>query len=219
MNPVALFGAFFGGVVGAVVWSLVAHFTGWDMAFLALVIGGIVGYGAVALDGQGVALALCCVVICLGAIFGGKMGRVYAGMGEVKDEVAAMQTEDRYKQMVEEAPAFARLPSADYYKDFMVENDYTQGSSATDDELEQFGAYIAPVLRRLWAERLNIETWRDYFAECYLEYHLSNHSIASVVLSRLGFADLFFSFLGVVTAFVMVVNAAEAERVRVHTEV
>ncbi len=212
MNPVALFGAFFGGVVGAVIWGLITHFTGYELGYVAWAVGGIVGYGAVALDGHGVGMATWCAVICLASIFCGKIGGMYAGRGEAKDEMAAMLTDENYGEMIAESQAFSMLPSEDYYKDFMVENLYTATQSVSEEELARFTAVEVPMFRQLFNEKIGIETWRESYVERYMEYTFTKSSLVDLVVSELDAMDMIFAILGVITAISMVLNAGAATR-------
>ena len=212
MNPVALFGAFFGGVVGAVIWGLITHFTGNELGYVAWAVGGIVGYGAVALDGYGVGMAACCAVICIASIFCGKIGGMYAGLGAAKDELAARLTEEYYEEMVAETQAFSMLPSEGYYKDFMVENGYTETQSVSEEELARFTAVEVPTLRQLLTEQPGFETWRESYVERHLEYTFANSSLVDLVVSELDAMDMIFALLGVITAISMVMNAGAATR-------
>ena len=97
MNPVAVLGAVFSGVGAAVIWTLIGFFTGYELPpFVALMVGGIVGYGAVSFDGHGVGMAFCAAAICFVSVFGGKVGGVYIAMKEARDDLAAQLDAHRY---------------------------------------------------------------------------------------------------------------------------
>lgn len=213
MNPVALLGAVFGGAAGALVWCLVAYFTGYDLPPAAmLAVGGIVGFAAVSLDGRGVSMAFCCSLICLVSIFCAKVGSVHLAMAAARDDLAAKLTEERYEAMLDQAPRLGMLPSSEYYKDFMVDNGYVEEQTVTDEDVERFNAVEVPVLRRLLAEKVDIETWRRLYAERYLQHTVSHHSAVRIVVSEFGLAELFFASLSVAITFGMVINATEATR-------
>jgi hypothetical protein len=208
-----MLGAVFAGAAASVAWCLAGYFTGYDLpAFSALIVGGIVGFGAVSLDGHGVPMAFFCAFVSIISVLGGKAGAVYVAMVEAREQLAASLTEERYAAMKVHAPALGALPSSDYYKDFMVENGYTQGDEVSGEDLERFEAVEVPVMRRLVAEGLSIGTWRKFYVEKYLDYTVSNHTVVGIVISELGLVDLFFGALGVAITFAMVVSAGETRR-------
>ena len=215
MNPVAVLGAVVSGVGAAVVWCLTCSYTGYDLPpFLALMVGGIVGYGAVRFDGHGVCMAFCCAAICLLSVFGGKAGGVYIAMKAAKDDLAAQLNGERYDAMNAQAHSLCMLPSPEYYEDFMVENGYTGAGGATDEDLERFTAVEAPVLRRLYLGKIDIGTWRELYVEKYVDYNVSGHTVASLVAAESGLVDLIFAALSVAVAFGMVTNATVARNAR-----
>jgi len=210
MNPASMLGAVFAGVAASVAWCLLGYFTGYDLpAFSALLVGGIVGFGAVSLDGNGVPLAFFCAFVSILSVLGGKAGAVYVAMAEAREQLAASLTDERYAAMKAHAPALGTLPSSAYYKDFMVENGYAEGGEVTGEDLERFEAVEVPVLRRLVAEGIGIGAWRKLYVEKYLDYTVSSHSVVGIVVSELGLVDLFFGALGVAITFAMVVSAGE----------
>lgn len=214
MNPIALLGAALGGLLGAVIWCLVLHFTGYELPYMQWAMGGLVGFGAASLEGRGVLTAFCCSLICLLSIFGGKVAGVHIAKKQARDELAALLTQERYETMSSQAPSFGTLPSPEYYGDFMVENGYVGGETVTEEDLERFEAVVAPVFRRLYAEKIDYREWSRFYAERHLSYMVSDQSAAGVVLSELNAIDIIFSCLGAVTAFAMVIMAASATRAR-----
>ena len=215
MNPVAVLGAVFSGVGAAVIWTLIGFFTGYELPpFVALLVGGIVGFGAVSFDGHGVRMAFCAAAICLVSVFGGKVGGVYIAVKEARDDLAAQLDGYRYDAMNVQAASLCTLPSSEYFKDFMVDNGYAGEGAATDEDLERFTAVEVPVLRRLYAEKIDIGTWRELYAEKYLDYNMSGHSVVSLVAAEYGLVDLIFAALSVSVAFGMVTNATVARNAR-----
>ncbi len=215
MNPVAVLGAVISGVGAAVIWTLIGFFTGYELPpFVALMVGGIVGYGAVSFDGYGVGMAFCAAAICFVSVFGGKVGGVYIAMKEARDDLAAQLDAHRYDAMNVQASALFTLPSTEYYRGFMVENGYTGGGGATDEDLERFTAVEVPVLRRLYTEKIDIGAWRDLYAEKYLDYNMSGHSVVSLVAADYGLLDFIFAALSVSVTFGMVTNATVARNAR-----
>ncbi len=215
MNPVAVLGAVISGVGAAVIWTLIGYFTGYELPpFVALFVGGIVGYGAVSFDGYGVGMAFCAAAICFVSVFGGKVGGVYIAMKEARDDLAAQLDGYRYDAMNVQASSLFTLPSPEYYRDFMVENGYTGAGGATDEDLERFTAVEVPVLRRLYLRKIDIGTWRELYVEKYVDYNVSGHTVASLVAAESGLVDLIFAALSVVVAFGMVTNATVARNAR-----
>lgn len=212
MNPIALLGAVLGGIVGAVIWCLVANFTGYELPYMQWAIGGLVGVGASSLGGRGILMAFCCALICFLSIFVGKMGGVLIARGVARDALAVKLTQERYETMSLQAQSFAALPSPEFYGDFMIENGYVAEDTVTEEDLERFEAVEVPVFRRLYAEKIDYRDWSQFYAERYLSYAVSDQSAGGVVISELKGYELFFSCLGAATAFVMVITSTKAKR-------
>ncbi len=215
MNPVAVLGAVVSGVGAAVVWCLLGSITGYDLPpFLALMVGGIVGYGAVRFDGHGVCMAFCCAAICLVSVFGGKVGGVYIALKEARHDLTEQLNGERYDAMNAQAHSLYMLPSPEYYKGFMVANGYAGEDGASDEDLERFTAVEVPVLRRLYLRKIDIGDWRELYAEKYLDYNMSGHTVTRLVAAEFDLVDLIFAVLSVAVSFGMLTNAKVARNAR-----
>lgn len=217
MNPVAVIAAVVSGVASALLWTLIGYLTAYELPpFVALFVGGFVGYGAVSFDGHGVPLALCAAAISLFSVLGGKAGGVYVAAHEARDELADQLDLERFETMKDHAPSLCVLPSADYHRDFMIANGYA-GSTVSDEELKRFNAVEAPVLRRLYAEQIDAQEWRGLYVETYLEYKMRGNSALRLVLEDIEVADIIFAILAAIVTFGMVTNATAARNEKLYS--
>ena len=215
MNPVAVVAAVVSGIAAAMLWCLIGSLTGYDLPpFVALFVGGIVGYGAIAFDGYGLCMAFCCAAICLASVFGGKVGGVYLELKEARDELAEQLNSKRYDAMKIDAYRLCTLPSSEYYEEFMVENGYA-GSEPTDEDLARFTVVEVPVLHRLYTGNIDFGIWRELYVEKYLDYKMSGHTVAGLARAEIDLFDLIFAALSVAVTFGMLTNAAVARNARV----
>lgn len=210
MNPVALLAAFVSGVAAALLWTLIGYLTAYELPpFVALFVGGIVGYGAVTFDGHGIQMAFCAAVISLLSVFGGMAGGVYVAMHEAREDLASQLNLERFEMMNDHAPSLCMLPSVDYHRDFMIENGYA-GATVSDEELERFNAVEVPVLQRLYSEKIDIQEWRQFYVERYLHHMMRGSSVVGLVADGIEVVELVFALLAAVVTFGMVTNATAA---------
>lgn len=78
----AFVGAVIGGVIGAVIWAAIAYFTGFEIGWIAIGVGVLVGLGAQLgggseTTGGGMLVGLMSAIVAAGAIAGGKYGASY----------------------------------------------------------------------------------------------------------------------------------------------
>ena len=117
MKTAAFLGAVAGGLVGAVLWAVIACTTGMEIGYVAWAVGGLVGFGAYALGGRGKAAGVTCAGIAAAAIL---VGKVFT----IQQFVGGFSIEAIYEELLPKAEAFGqvgrrRTPA------FMVAHEYT----------------------------------------------------------------------------------------------
>ncbi len=101
---IALIAGGVAALVGAGVWILVSHFTGYEVGIIAWGVGAVVGIAVYLGSGQtgGVALGLLAVVLAVAGVVGGKFGAVYVDVQDVMNSddlyIAAVADELIYRQ-------------------------------------------------------------------------------------------------------------------------
>jgi hypothetical protein len=83
MKPLGVVGALLGGLLGAVVWAVIAWKMDVEIGYVAWGIGFAVGFGSVLLGGSGQTNGIMCAVVALLSIFCGKIGAAMAILPEV----------------------------------------------------------------------------------------------------------------------------------------
>lgn len=216
IKPAGIVAALIAAVVGAVIWGLIAKFSGYEVGYVAWGIGAAIGFASNRLGGgAGVANGALCAALALVAIAGGK---VAGSMWTMEDDLAEYYTEewlseDSYMTLVAEARVFAKTSDVQYAQ-FMVDHGYTNETdpkAVSADEIAFFKEGHAQNLRKLAETKPTLEDWRtaeeDGIAESAKEAAkeeaaaatLSDH--VSVVKDNLDAMDLLFAGLGIVSAF------------------
>ncbi len=94
-----IIGAVIGGAIGAAVWAAIAHFTGYEIGYVATGVGVVCGLGAAITSGGGNAWAgAVAVVVALLAIITGKtiVNEIYVGQLESIKEVVQSEMTDQF---------------------------------------------------------------------------------------------------------------------------
>ena len=68
----AIVAAIIGGIVGALIWGAIAHFTGYEVGYVAWGIGALVGFLSAKAGGEGMPNGAICAVITIAALLAGK---------------------------------------------------------------------------------------------------------------------------------------------------
>jgi len=171
------------------------------MIRIAWGIGGLVGGAAAALGGRGKTTGAMCAILAIASIFGGKMlGTYFALRKEIREDL----TRDLYDEFMRDANDFARVPSEDAYREFMVMHGYTQAKSAdrvAEAEVERFRRIDVPHLRSLHAEKTAFEAWQKEKTDGGVAAVLRKKSLPSFVADDLNAIDIVFALLGIATAY------------------
>lgn len=205
LNIVAIGAAAVAAVVGALLWMFIVTIFGYELGIVAWGIGGLVGYAALAMGSRGQLCGIVCGALALLAILGGK----YLAVGSIQDDVLEMFEEsfatEEFNDISEEqqeiaAYYVANVHSEDELRVFIVENGYSEyyeAEEVTQEEIDDFKAYVAPMLEGMADGEFDMAAW---VRESY-EREMEGISKWELYQSSFGGVDLIFLFLGVGTAF------------------
>ena len=150
-----------GGVIGAAVWGAIAHFTGYEIGWIAWAVGALVGIcvRVAAAGDSGAGLGAMSAVIALAAIAGGKYMAVYMVVeAEAKKFMAIEFTDDQVKhyiavQLVKENEKAG------------TEMKWPKGKSLEDaEEAEDFPPEVWKDMEARWAG-MSVPERKDYRAQ------------------------------------------------------
>ncbi len=108
-------GGVLGGLIGAALWAAVTHFSGWEIGWIAVAIGGLVGLGVQIGTGRqgGIGPAGTAAIIALAAVLGGKWAavRIEVSAFLADDDATVSALADIVVAEREEAGTPVRMPS------------------------------------------------------------------------------------------------------------
>ena len=214
MDIKPVIGAAVGALIGAAIWAGISIVTGYEVGIVAWGLGGLVGFGAAMLKGEGLAVGALCAVLTLTSIFAGKMiATDWQIENEVEEFIAETFNQEGYDIAVIEATLFAML-SEDEYPEFMLEFGYTAAldiDEITQEELNEFSSWAEPAMREFNEEMPSYEDWRDTEVAETRAVVEEEVSITDVVIDDLTVVDFVFAFLGMGTAFTMGASGGQRE--------
>jgi len=186
-------------LVGALVWSFIANISGYELGLVAWGIGGVIGFAVIASGSSGLKTGIACGILAMAAILGGKY-MIYSG---VQDELAAALAGSReqvhaiYDVEMEAASAYAGVMGDRSRRQFMIDYQYTDSSTVSDEELESF----------METDGMRLSSYVDFqpsFDDWYQDNvatNLENLSTFELIRDDLGLIDIIFFLLGIGTAF------------------
>jgi hypothetical protein len=193
-------GALLGGVVGAATWAGVVHFTGYEIKYVAVGVGALVGLGSRTLGGGrdyflGLFATLCALMaILVGQYFA---ARIYLG-GEGAKEVAMME----YEFKVESAKEAAELKTETDFKDFIAAQrselfEPVDPSTITAAAVAEFKRTELPALQKL----ANGEPSKAVFIEQEAKAFMEKLTVRDVFIAGLSPYLFFWAFVGIGAAW------------------
>ena len=211
--PLAIVAACIAAVVGAVAWGVIAKATGYEVGYVAWGIGGLVGLAAVKVGGRGADLAVLCAGLSLVAILAGKAFAFSWAVSSDLDDAKSDFNQQAYAETQTDASDFAQLPADaddDALRQFMHDHDFSTAAvpgGISTEEIEFFRAGQIPYFREFEHEKPSFETWRDVQYASWRAGVEAEISLVEGVQQSLGMLDLLFAFLGVSTAYGLVMSA------------
>jgi len=203
-------GAILGAAIGASAWALIAHFTGYEVGYVAWGVGALVGFGSTSCGGKGASMGLACAALALVAIFVGKVGAVQLTWGSVSEEIAdEMFNQEVYDQYLEVANALPQDAGERALKGFMLEHGVTDATHVDEISAEEFAQFRdddVPELKALRDDPPGFDAWNTEHRadfETAFEQYAGEISVNDQVIESLAPMDLLFVGLGVWTAWRM----------------
>lgn len=192
-------------VAAALIWAAITYFTGFEIGYVAWLVGLMIGGAAVAVGGKGTTCGAVCAAFALASIFLGKVLAVeFSVRGEVAKHLEAQLTREGYDEAIKDAADFVQLQSPEDYPAFMVTHGFTEAKTPEaipQEDLSGFKNDQVPRLRRLHEQKPDYETWRKQSLDEIAEVVGSDLSISKMVIADLGPIDLIFGILGIATAY------------------
>ncbi len=192
-------------LIGAVIWAGITYATGYQIGFMAIGMGALVGAGVKFGGGEGKVAALFAGGIAIVAMLLGEFMTVHIALGRAIDEMAdEALTRAAYEEEFAMADQFVLYTTEENYKEFVFENTYyTEAESAeevTDAEVQEFLADYAPDLRRLHEERPAYQTWRDRKYQYGRQEIMQGANMIGFVFENLGIVGGIFMVIGLFAA-------------------
>ena len=215
MNLQAVFIAFAAAAAGAVIWGLVAYFSEYELGILAWGIGAAIGWAGVIAGGRGFAMAVLCAALTLASIGGGKVLMAMMLLQDYTNEAASPQQLRSYYEMdLKEAEAATQLQSDQDIAQFLVQYGYSEASSASavpPEEIAMFRADVLPVLMMIAENQPSFEEWQELRGEMEVTFGEKLAFSLQVAGESLGFMDVLFAGLGIMSAGGMIMRATREE--------
>lgn len=190
------------GAIGAGIWAAISYNTGYEIGWIAWIIGGLVGF-AVALGSQeevGLGTGIAAGIIALGSVVGGKYATIRMALDDFvnEEEIGTVSEEDLIVTIADQI--VAERVDAGQTIDWPGEWQFDEATEQAD--------YPADI----WSEASERWTtagpdWQDQH-RTYVEYQVAQN-IASfkdeasegILLESLGILDALFFLLAVATAY------------------
>lgn len=207
----AIMGPLLGAAIGAVLWAMILNGLGYEFALVAIVVGAIVGFGAMLTGFNGSTAGVICALLVAVSIFSGK----YIGYSWVMD---AYNDYDNFvdEEVIAEAKEWGEVYKSeaamlqdmthtdDNLGQFMMENDYGYTESPTQEDLGGFKLYTIPMIMAY--ENYSPANPKPTYQKLHELWKADSggSSVIEAVKSGLGATDLLFLIFGMAGAFRMV---------------
>lgn len=211
-----------GALVGAIGWALLLKQAGYEIGWIAWGIGALVGWIAVKAGGQGRTLAVGAAVLTVFSIFAGKLLGYHLQVEAGAEEMADQEVQ-AYDEYLHDASDWAELcangePAPEAVRGFMSTHEYAEPGreQIPAEELDSFLAYMAPRLEWMQSEKPTPEEFRARAESDLHELVYAEANLPALVLADLNHYDALFAFLGISTAFGLVMRAKKGPRSESH---
>jgi len=193
--------------VGAFVWKFIAVTLEIELAFLAWLIGGAIGFAAAIGGARGQKTAIACAVLAAVAILGGKYWMISSFQANWEQalsysaEAEEIDFNEDYIEELEDANIFlVNVQDDDSLRTFMIDRGYAElydNQEISNEELQHFKEYTAPRLEKIANEQPSYDQWFEH----YLKGSIENISTFALLKEQIGLLDFIFLFLGIGTAY------------------
>lgn len=201
MSILAVLWAIIGAIVGASLWAGITYLTGYQIGWMAIGVGSMVGMGARVAGGEGKPMALLCAGLALAAMFIGNVMAIQIALDKaVEDWADEFSTPEDYTESFRAADEFVMSTPEEAYPAFILEHtDISEASdpeAVTEEEIALFLEVIAPDIRRFQKERPTYSVWRDRMEVDVKEALMDGTDITGYIIDSFGIIDALFLFLG-----------------------
>ncbi len=204
MNLMAGLFAGAAAVIGMIIWAVITNVTGYQIGWMAVGMGALIGAGTRFGGGEGKVAALFSGGLAVVAMFAGNLIATQIVIDKyIKEEAAAALTQEMYNDTMVAADQFVTT-TEDQYPQFIIEHTYiseaTSPAQVTAAEIQEFKEYSVPELRQLHTERPDFKTWRNReyaYAKAAIK---SEINMIQVVFENLGVLGFVFMLMGMVAA-------------------
>lgn len=192
---------------GTVVWAIITNLTGYQIGWMAIGMGALVGAGVRFGGGEGKPAALFAGGLALvGMFLGNLMAASIALDSYIKEEAQLALTQEAYTDAMTAANEFVLTPE-EKYPEFILAHTFISAADSpegvTAAEIQQFKEVTVPELRRLHNERPDFSTWRNQ------EYVYAR----AVIKSEVNLVQFVFEDLGIIGFVFMIIGLVAAVRV------
>jgi hypothetical protein len=200
-SPKALGAGVAMAVVASAIWAFVYYQFSYEHGLVAWGVGGAVGLAMVVAGGRGLPMAVAAAVLSLASIFGGKLAGMHLAVGrELQVFVDEQFTQAAYDERRVDARDYAALGPDASDEDLAV---YLEEHNFLPEVLPEFHGTHGPGLLAFDADPPGFEGWQEDSAARVLE----GVSILDGVVDELAMIDILFAFLGLATAFKLIMRA------------
>ena len=210
LPPAALAAAIAAALIGAVVWAVIVKTTDYEIGWIAVGIGALIGAVAGKLGARGFAAGVVAAALALLSIAGGKVAGFSLILTDLEEEsIAENCTLAVYEETRADAEGFAALgeaPSDEELIEYMVEHRFTEGSmlEVAQEEIDYFTEEQAPYLRLFEQDSPSFESWSQEIEREVRASWAEAGSPLENAIENLEFLDLIFAAFGISTAFGLV---------------
>ncbi len=201
-----------GALAGAIGWALLLKQAGYEIGWIAWGIGALVGWAAVKAGGRGRTLAVGAAVLTVFSIFAGKLLGYSMQVGDSAGEMADQEVQ-AYDEYMRDASDWAELcaegqPAPEAVHGFMSTHEYAEPDQEPipAEELDSFLTHMAPRLEWMHSETPSPDEFRARSASDLSTMVYAESSLPELVFADLNLYDALFAFLGISTAFGLVMR-------------
>ncbi len=196
-------------LAGSLIWAGITYATGYQIGWMAIGVGALVGVGVRLGEGEGKATALFAGGLSIVAMLFGNVMAIQITLDRfVTEATNEMASREAYEEEFAIADEFVLYTTEENYAEFVFENTYyTEADSAegvTKEEIDLFLAEYAPELRRLHEERPAFDTWKARKVSYFRDSVMGNANVTQFVLEDIGVVGVVFMILGMVAAMQIV---------------
>jgi hypothetical protein len=205
LPPTALGAAVGAGIVGALVWAAIVHFTNYEIGYVAWGVGAFVGWAAAFMGARGSTAAIAAAVIALVSVGGGRFLGLQLSNNAFAEVVRESWTPDLYAEYVQDASDWGAVDvmKPEMVKEFMANHAYAE-VPVSDLEVADFLDTGAPFLAWMIANSPNEAQWRER-----MDSELDTSVDIDQMKASFSAIDLLFAFLGVSTAYALVMRRSQ----------